>query len=79
MLGASAGSGCSSSRRMRKTNAAEPTKLIALSRIAYGAVIAAMSTPASPGPASWAAERLISSFELPSSRLSRSTSDGRYD
>ena len=32
-----------------------------------------------PGPASWAAERLISSFELPSTSCLRVTSEGRYD
>ncbi len=32
-----------------------------------------------PGPASEAAERLTSSFELPSTSWSRVTSDGRYD
>ena len=32
-----------------------------------------------PWPPSWAAERLISSFELPSMIWSRSTSEGRYD
>ena len=35
--------------------------------------------PPNPGPAICAAERLISSFELPSTICSRSTSDGRYD
>ena len=32
-----------------------------------------------PGPAMFAAERLISSFELPSTTCSRPTSAGRYD
>ena len=36
-------------------------------------------TPAAPGPASCEVERLISSFELPSTSWSRSTSEGRYD
>ena len=35
--------------------------------------------PPSPGPEIWAAERLISNFELPSMIWSRSTSEGRYD
>ena len=57
----------------------EAKKLTASTRMAYGAVIAPTSTPAIPGPASEAAERLTSSFELPSTSWSRETSDGRYD
>lgn len=47
--------------------------------MATGAVSRPMSTPEMPGPAICAAERLISSLELPSRMSSRSTSDGRYD
>ena len=79
MLRSSACSGGGSSRRMPKMKPPEAKKLIASTRMAYGAVIAATSTPAIPGPASDAAERLTSSFELPSTSCSRETSDGRYD
>ena len=60
-------------------NSAEPTKLTASNAIAAGAFSRSTTTPASPGPPSWAAARLISSFELPSISCCRSTSDGRYD
>ena len=36
-----------------------------------------MSTPAMPGPRICAADRVISSLELPSTSWSRSTTDGR--
>ena len=57
----------------------EPMKLIASTSTATGAVSAWTSTPAIAGPASWAPEREISSFELPSTSCSRSTREGRYD
>ena len=72
-------SGTSSRLRMRKTNRPEARKLIASISIAIGALSAWMSTPASAGPASCAPEREISSFELPSTSWSRSTSAGKYD
>ena len=72
-------SGLGSSLRIRKMNSPDARKLTASSRTAYGAVRISTSTPPSPGPPTWAAERLISNFELPSMILSRSTSDGRYD
>jgi hypothetical protein len=64
---------------MRKRKIAERKKLIASSSTVPGALTASTSTPARPGEASWAAERLISSFELPSTSWSRATSEGRYD
>ena len=60
-------------------NAVETTKLTASTRIAYGAVTAAISTPARPGPAVPAPAAVVCSFEFPSISWSRSTSDGRYD
>ena len=75
----SARSGSVSVFRIEKRKSAETKKLIASSRIATGAPTAEMTTPAEPGPASCEAERLISSFELPSTSWLRSTSEGRYD
>ena len=46
-------------------------------KMAAGALINPIRKPAMPGPVIWAADRLISSFELPSRMSSRSTSDGR--
>ena len=79
MLGVSVGTIRPSRTADAHEQPAEPRKLTASSRMAYGAVTAPMSPPASPGPASAAAERLISSFELPSTSWPRSTSEGRYD
>ena len=59
--------------------AVETTKLAASRMIAYGAVIAAISTPARLGPATCAVETVVCSFAFPSTSCSRSTSDGRYD
>ena len=64
---------------MRAISSAETTKLIASVSTATGAVRIPISTPPRPGPPSCAAERLISSFELPSLSWSRLTSVGRYD
>ena len=71
--------GGSSCLRMPRRNKPEPRKLIASTSTAYGAVKISTSPPAIPGPPTWAAERLISSFELPSMIWSRSTNEGRYD
>ena len=57
---------------------AERTKLSASARIAYGAVIAAISPPATLGPATLATELVRYIFELASTKSSRSTSAGRY-
>lgn len=64
-------------RRIANTATAEATKLMASAMMANGALTMPMSTPPNPGPAIWAADRLISSFALPSTIWSRSTSDGR--
>ena len=56
----------SSRLRMRSRNVPDARKLNASTSTAYGAVRSSTSTPPSPGPASCAVERLISSFELPS-------------
>ena len=69
----------SSCLRIPSTNRPEARKLIASTRIAYGAFSAWTRTPATAGPLSCAAERLTSSFEFPSTSAVRSTSDGRYD
>jgi hypothetical protein len=58
---------------------AEPRKLTASKAIATGALSRSTMSPARPGPPSWALERLISSFEFPSTSWCRSTSAGRYD
>ena len=57
----------------------ETTKLIASATIAYGADRAAISAPDALGPATCAMPTVSCSFELPSTRCSRSTSAGRYD
>jgi hypothetical protein len=62
---------------MKKTKAADATKLIASPMTATGAESAATRTPPTPGPTICAALRLTSSFELPSTISSRSTSEGR--
>ena len=72
-------SGFSSGFRIPSRKSPEPTKLIASTSTAYGAVKISTSAPANPGPPTCAAERLSSSFEFPSMICSRSTSDGRYD
>ena len=54
-------------------------KLSASAKTAHGAVRIWTRAPPNPGPATCAAERLISSFEFPSMICARSTSDGRYD
>src|SRR5215210_3321111 len=69
----------SSGFRIQNRTAAETTKLTASKRIAAGAPIAPTRPPAVPGPAIEAVERETSSFELPSTRRSRATTDGRYD
>jgi hypothetical protein len=63
--------------RIPSTNRPETRKLSASTRIAYGAFSAWTRTPAAAGPLSCAAERLISSFEFPSTSAVRSTRDGR--
>ncbi len=65
--------------RIAKRKTAETAKLIASRNIAKGAPKMPIRPPAVPGPASCEVERLISSFELPSTSCSRSTSEGRYD
>jgi hypothetical protein len=64
---------------MTKIISAEARKLTASTRIATGALSHPIRSPAAPGPPSWAIERLISSFALPSTSSCRSTSAGRYD
>src|SRR5437588_6821572 len=64
---------------MLVANSAEAMKLTASTTIAYGAVTALTSSPASPGPLTWAPARVNSNLVLPSPRWSRETSDGRYD
>src|SRR5579864_7229058 len=64
---------------MRIMNTADATKLTASTTIAYGAVIAAMRPPVMLGPPTCATETVSCSFELPSTRCSRSISAGRYD
>src|SRR5437763_6235300 len=75
----SARAGSFSAARMGITNAVEIAKLIASRTIAYGAVSALINAPAMLGPATVAVDAVICSFELPSTRASRSTRDGRYD
>jgi len=65
--------------RIEKMKSAEPRKLTASKRMAAGALSQPMSRPATPGPPSCAADRLISSLALPSMICRRSTSEGRYD
>ena len=65
--------------RIASRNTPEMKKLTESHTTAYGAVRSWISPPATGGPASWPAERVTSSFELPSMRCSRSTSAGRYD
>ena len=76
-VGSLASAGGSSGLRIPRRNRPEPRKLIASTSTAYGAVKISTSAPAKPGPPTCAAERLISSFELPSMIWSRSTSDGQ--
>jgi hypothetical protein len=64
---------------MPSTKSPDTRKLSASTRIANGARSSSTRTPAAAGPPSCAPERLISSFEFPSTSCSRSTSDGRYD
>ncbi len=64
---------------IRSMNTVETTKLAASTTIAYGAVIAAMRPPVMLGPPTCATETVSCSFELPSTRCSRSISAGRYD
>jgi hypothetical protein len=61
------------------TKRPETTKLTASAAIANGALSTSTRTPARAGPLSCAADRLTSSFELPSTSCVRSTSEGRYD
>src|SRR5690242_17299336 len=57
----------------------DATKLTASARIAYGAVTVAISAPDTLGPATCETLTVSWSFELPSTRCSRSISAGRYD
>ena len=59
-------SGTSSSLRILRTKSPEATKLTASTSTAIGAFSAWISAPASAGPASWAPDLEISSFEFPS-------------
>ncbi len=69
--GARATSGLSSCARMNPTKRAERRNDRASNRIASGAEIAWITTPAMPGPASCAVERLASSLLFPSTRTGR--------
>src|SRR5437764_5371876 len=60
--------------RMASRNNPETKKLTESHTTAYGAVRSWINPPAAGGPASCPAERVTSSFELPSMRYSRSTS-----
>ena len=73
------GSGAGSGLRMAKMKMAEARKLSASKKMAMGAPSRPTSPPPTGGPATKAAERLISSLALPSTSRSRSTSAGRYD
>ena len=64
---------------MAASNPADPKKLNASTRMAYGAVMAPTSSPAMPGPPICAAFLETSSSELPSTSWSLRTSEGRYD
>ena len=79
MLGCSSRSGRGSCARIRFSRTAEPMKLTLSARTAYGAVIAAIRSPPTPGPPTCAAERETSSLEFPSTSCSRVTIVGRYD
>ena len=78
MLGFSVTDGGSSSVRMVASNPADPRKLMASTRMAYGAVMAPTSSPAMPGPPIEPRCATTSSSEFPSTSWSLRTSEGRY-
>src|SRR5438309_11161788 len=73
------GFGCGSDVLIVIRASAERRNDSASTATAFAPPIHWIRKPATAGPATWAVERLISSFVLPSSRFGRSTSTGRED